>query len=317
MAIVLDGSIPDSDPDALPGQASHSRLLSRRKRHSSESATRADRHFFVGNVATDSMLPAPLAGTESVAPPANEARNLGTAASFNPRPVMDSFKRIVTVGPAAMEYFYARLFTVNPRITGPFPDEHGSAARPPIRRARPARLEPGQSAAPRRDPVPPGPRAPPVRRHGGALRGVRLDAARHGRALHRQRLDCRDSRGVAGRARLRGRNHAGRGGRRTRKQLPPWWVAEIVSHELRSPGVAVLRLRPSQPLPYQAGQYVPVQVTKWPRIWRPYSIADRATARRPHRTARQGGPWRHGQHHAGIRLRRRRLRAARPGRRQR
>jgi len=54
---------------------------------------------------------------------------------------------------------------------------------------------------------------------------------------------------------------------------PPWWIAEIVSHELRSPGVAVIRLRPSQPLPYQAGQYVPVQVTKWPRVWRPYSLA--------------------------------------------
>jgi NAD(P)H-flavin reductase/hemoglobin-like flavoprotein len=54
---------------------------------------------------------------------------------------------------------------------------------------------------------------------------------------------------------------------------PRWWTAEIVSHELRSPGVAVLRLRPSEPLPYQAGQYVPVQVTRWPRVWRRYSIA--------------------------------------------
>ena len=71
-----------------------------------------------------------------------------------------------------------------------------------------------------------------------------------------------------------GRNHAGRGGRGRARQLPAWWVAEIVSHELRSPGVAVLRLRPSQPLPYRAGQYVPVQVTKWPRVWRPYSIAN-------------------------------------------
>ena len=59
---------------------------------------------------------------------------------------------------------------------------------------------------------------------------------------------------------------------------PRWWTAEIVSHELRSPGVAVLRLRPSEPLPYEAGQYVPVQVTRWPRVWRPYSIA---TAPRP------------------------------------
>jgi NAD(P)H-flavin reductase/hemoglobin-like flavoprotein len=58
------------------------------------------------------------------------------------------------------------------------------------------------------------------------------------------------------------------------KASPPWWVAEIVSHELRAPGVAVIRLRPNGPLPYRAGQYVPVQVTKWPRAWRPYSIAN-------------------------------------------
>ena len=62
---------------------------------------------------------------------------------------------------------------------------------------------------------------------------------------------------------------------------PAWWIGEIVSHELRSPGVAVVRLRTDQPLEYRAGQYVPVQVARWSRVWRPYSIA---TAPRP------GGP---------------------------
>ncbi len=55
---------------------------------------------------------------------------------------------------------------------------------------------------------------------------------------------------------------------------PPWWIAEIVAHDLRSPGVAVLKLRPNQPLRYEPGQYVPVQVTRWPRTWRPYSVAN-------------------------------------------
>lgn len=72
-----------------------------------------------------------------------------------------------------------------------------------------------------------------------------------------------------------------RDGAAAAKDEPAWWVAEIVSHELRSPGVAVLRLRTDEPLPYQAGQYVPVQVARWSRTWRPYSIA---TAPRP------GGP---------------------------
>jgi NAD(P)H-flavin reductase/hemoglobin-like flavoprotein len=60
---------------------------------------------------------------------------------------------------------------------------------------------------------------------------------------------------------------------RAAADLPPWWIAEIVSHELRSPGVAVLRLRTEEQFPYQAGQYVPVQVTRWPRTWRPFSVA--------------------------------------------
>jgi NAD(P)H-flavin reductase/hemoglobin-like flavoprotein len=59
---------------------------------------------------------------------------------------------------------------------------------------------------------------------------------------------------------------------------PRWWNAEITAHELRAPGVAVLRLAPTQPLPYLAGQYLWVQVPKWPREWRTFSAA---TAPRP------------------------------------
>jgi len=55
---------------------------------------------------------------------------------------------------------------------------------------------------------------------------------------------------------------------------PPWFIAEIVEHELRSPGVAVLKLAPSEPVPHIAGQYIPVQVTRWPRVWRTFSIAN-------------------------------------------
>ena len=54
---------------------------------------------------------------------------------------------------------------------------------------------------------------------------------------------------------------------------PAWWVGEIVEHDRRTDSVAVLAIRPDTPLPYQAGQYVPVQVPRWPRVWRPYSVA--------------------------------------------
>jgi NAD(P)H-flavin reductase/hemoglobin-like flavoprotein len=54
---------------------------------------------------------------------------------------------------------------------------------------------------------------------------------------------------------------------------PAWWLAEVVEHDLRRPGVAVLALRPDQPLRYLAGQHVSVQVARWPRVWREYSVA--------------------------------------------
>jgi NAD(P)H-flavin reductase/hemoglobin-like flavoprotein len=54
---------------------------------------------------------------------------------------------------------------------------------------------------------------------------------------------------------------------------PPWWHAEIVSHERRTADVAVLTLRPDQPYPYRAGQYASVETPWWPRVWRYYSFA--------------------------------------------
>jgi NAD(P)H-flavin reductase/hemoglobin-like flavoprotein len=59
-------------------------------------------------------------------------------------------------------------------------------------------------------------------------------------------------------------------------QEPAWWLGEVVSHELRGPDLAVLTIQadPAQPLRYLPGQYLSVQVTRWPRIWRKYSIAN-------------------------------------------
>jgi NAD(P)H-flavin reductase/hemoglobin-like flavoprotein len=54
---------------------------------------------------------------------------------------------------------------------------------------------------------------------------------------------------------------------------PAWWLAEVVEHDRRCPDLAVLTLRPDQPLPYRAGQHVSVQVPRWPRVWREYSAA--------------------------------------------
>ncbi|MGW5617455.1 globin domain-containing protein [Streptomyces sp. NPDC003877] len=56
-------------------------------------------------------------------------------------------------------------------------------------------------------------------------------------------------------------------------RAPAWWYAEVVAHELRTPDVAVVTVRPDQPYPFLAGQYTSVETPWWPRIWRHYSFA--------------------------------------------
>ncbi|GAA5050487.1 FAD-binding oxidoreductase [Thermocatellispora tengchongensis] len=55
---------------------------------------------------------------------------------------------------------------------------------------------------------------------------------------------------------------------------PAWWLAEVIDHDRRTEDIAVLTLRPAQPLPFTAGQYVNVQTARWPRVWRTFSIAN-------------------------------------------
>ena len=57
-------------------------------------------------------------------------------------------------------------------------------------------------------------------------------------------------------------------------EQPAWWLGEVVKHDRRAPTIAVVTVRPDAPLRYRPGQYLPVQVPRWPRIWRYYSIAN-------------------------------------------
>lgn len=57
------------------------------------------------------------------------------------------------------------------------------------------------------------------------------------------------------------------------RTTPPWWQAEIVSHEPRTSDIAVVTVRPDQPYPFLAGQYTSLETPWWPRVWRHYSFA--------------------------------------------
>ncbi len=58
------------------------------------------------------------------------------------------------------------------------------------------------------------------------------------------------------------------------RETPAWWLGEVLAHDRRGPDIAVVSVRPHQPFPYLAGQYVSVQCTRWPRMWRTFSIAN-------------------------------------------
>jgi NAD(P)H-flavin reductase/hemoglobin-like flavoprotein len=56
-------------------------------------------------------------------------------------------------------------------------------------------------------------------------------------------------------------------------RAPAWWYAEVVAHDLRTPDVAIVTVRPDQPYPFLAGQYTSLETPWWPRVWRHYSFA--------------------------------------------
>ncbi|MDT0429660.1 globin domain-containing protein [Streptomyces salyersiae] len=56
------------------------------------------------------------------------------------------------------------------------------------------------------------------------------------------------------------------------------WEATVTAHELRTPDLAVLRVRPQQPYPFRAGQYASLETPLVEQAWRPYYLA-----RAPHR----------------------------------
>ncbi|WP_018686743.1 FAD-binding oxidoreductase [Actinokineospora enzanensis] len=55
---------------------------------------------------------------------------------------------------------------------------------------------------------------------------------------------------------------------------PAAWRAEIVDHERLGWDLAVVRVRPDYPVPYQPGQYLSVEVPQRPRLWRYFTPAN-------------------------------------------
>jgi NAD(P)H-flavin reductase/hemoglobin-like flavoprotein len=199
-----------------------------------------------------------------------------TVADVNSHLVRQSFAHVTSDGPAAVEYFYARLFVISPAARVLFPTsmatqrEHMFAALSRLIWSLDSEPECAEQLA----------RLGRDHRRFGVLdkHYEGFFAALRDTVAHSVGSDWTPETAGAWQVALDYCAAGMRSAAAAAADSPRWWIAEIVSHELRSPGVAVLRLRTEEPLPYEAGQYVPVQVTRWPRIWRPYSVA---TAPRP------------------------------------
>lgn len=55
--------------------------------------------------------------------------------------------------------------------------------------------------------------------------------------------------------------------------FPSVWAATVVGHQRVLDDLAVVRLQSDLPVPYEAGQYVPVGIPQRPKMWRYYSPA--------------------------------------------
>lgn len=273
VAIALGGRLPDSKPDGSARQNGVRRFADGSAHLAFGTqipVPETDADVAPHNCAATKIAPA---GTPGAAGKAEETP------IANWRLVKQSFAHATSDAVAAAEYFYARLFAVNPGVRALFPTsmavqrERMFAALSRViwsldTEPECTKLLRQMGREHRRYGV--------LDKHCDAFFAALRDTVEHGvgsswtvemsaawqRAADYFAATMQDAAATA-------------------NDEPAWWIGEIISHELRSPGVAVLRLRTDESLPYRAGQYVPVQVARWSRTWRPYSVA---TAPRP------GGP---------------------------
>ncbi len=225
----------------------------------------------------DNVIPEQIARTESGAPFKARADSSAPVPDFDVRLVRESVGYLIDAGAGAARYFYDRLLAACPGVQTLFPVEMTAQsdrffaafiriARHLDDEAAGAEMLAGLGREHRKFGV--------TDTHYGPFSAALLETARNFAGAH-WRPDVE----TAWRGALAYMSASMRAAAAADAAVaPPWWIAEITSHELRAPGVAVLKLAPSQPLPYLAGQYVWVQVTKWPRVWRTFSAA---TAPRP------------------------------------
>jgi NAD(P)H-flavin reductase/hemoglobin-like flavoprotein len=223
----------------------------------------------------DDTFPGGFAGQHRLAPLGRHQDHLVslTDGTFDFQLVKDSFARLARHRDAAMEYFYARLFVQYPDMRSMFPhamQEHMENVFTALSRMVHSLDDPDALGGYLNE-LGLGHRKFGVKeRHYRPFLEVLAETIRHfsGSAWTCQAEAAWDA--ALGHAAVVMREAA----ERDAEIQPPWWVGEVVQHDLRRPDLAVLTIRPDQPLRYLPGQYVAVQVPRWPRVWRSFSVAN-------------------------------------------
>ena len=275
MAIALDGGVPDYGADRPAAQRRAG--IFRRQRESLPqpagrvSLTQPDGSRRAGSVA--SLAQQRVARAESIAADQAEESAAVTAESFDARLVKESFEHVTANAALAMEYFYSHLFTASPETRAMFPmsmsqmRQHVFTA---LTRLVWSMDSPAQLTA-YLEQLGRDHRKYGVKdKHYQSFFTALLATAQFFSGASWTPETAAAWEGALAYAACTMRSAAAADAR----HHPPWWVGEIVEHDRRTDTLAVLTIRPDAPLPYEAGQYVPVQVARWPRVWRPYSIAN-------------------------------------------
>jgi NAD(P)H-flavin reductase/hemoglobin-like flavoprotein len=283
MAIALDGGYPDEEPlGSFAGQ--HDLVPSRRgqeppvERHFSltDPHLRAPARIARNTGAWQSGEPAaqPVSGDASADTSAyGRATRLPNIRSVDARLIKGSFVHVAANAEAAMEHFYSRLFVRYPEIRSMFPHamrEHMDRVFASLTRIVWS-IDSPDSLLSYLGELGRGHRKFGVKdRHYELFLTVLLETVRHFNGHY-----WTDETQVAWEAAC---SHVSTAMRAAAEQdaahHPPWWLGEVVQHDQRSQDLAILTIRPDQPLRYTPGQYLAVQVPRWPRVWRNFSIAN-------------------------------------------
>jgi NAD(P)H-flavin reductase/hemoglobin-like flavoprotein len=275
MAIALDGGYPDDRaPGAFAGQQLLTAFGRRREPVPEERRQLTGPSSHVRPEIAHGAAGDKLASSEHQSTAASDpAASTADEREFTPRLVKESFAYVAENSNAAMEYFYSRLFVHYPEMRPMFPHamrDHMERVFTTLARIVWSMDNPDSldiylaqlSCAHRKFGV--------KDKHYEPFFAVLIDTVRYftghywtdeTQAAWKTALD-RAAKVMLAAA----QDDAAR--------QPSWWIGEIVRHDQRSPDLAVLTIRPDQPLRYTPGQYVAVQVPRWPRVWRNFSIAN-------------------------------------------